>query len=215
MEHKLLRNEREKSRERTDEMMKLMLVASLMALLLLGCGVNKEYVSQQIADSESRTNAKIDGVSDKSDTNATEIASLKSLAAQLEEKADLAINKAEGFENYQMLWSGEVNFAFDSYEIDDVAAGILNEAGEKLEAAGGSVIEIVGHTDRTGASKYNYLLGEKRASSAKRYLAERFGISLYRMFILSYGEDKPVAMPDEQQASSKNRRVTLAIWGPQ
>jgi peptidoglycan-associated lipoprotein len=75
-------------------------------------------------------------------------------------------------------------------------------------------LEIVGHTDRTGASNYNFLLGEKRANSAKRYLADKFGISLYRMFVVSYGEEKPVAMPDEENASSKNRRVVLQVWGP-
>ena len=45
------------------------------------------------------------------------------------------------------------------------------------------------------------------------FLASRFGISLYRMFILSYGEDKPIAMPDENQAHAKNRRVALTVWG--
>ena len=63
------------------------------------------------------------------------------------------------------------------------------------------------------SSKYNFLLGEKRASATKKYLAERFGTNLYRMFIVSYGEDKPVALPDESHANAKNRRVTLTIWG--
>jgi len=31
---------------------------------------------------------------------------------------------------------------------------------------------------------------------------------------VSYGKDKPVAMSDEMNAASKNRRVTLKIWGP-
>ena len=70
-----------------------------------------------------------------------------------------------------------------------------------------------GYTDATGTSKYNLLLGEKRANSARRYLADNYGISLYRMFIISWGEDKPVAMPDEKNASSKNRRVKVTIWG--
>jgi len=191
----------------------LPVILAFMVLLVSGCGVNKDYVAQQIVDSEAKTNAKITAVSGKVDTNDQEITKLKTLATQLEEKADMAINKAAGFESYQIIWSGEINYDFDSYEIDDLAGGILNEAGEKLESYPGSIIEIAGHTDITGSAKYNFLLGEKRSNSAKRYLAERFGISLYRMFIISYGEDKPVAMPDEQHASSKNRRVTLTIWG--
>ena len=83
----------------------------------------------------------------------------------------------------------------------------------KLEQVPHSLIEIVGHTDQTGAARYNILLGEKRANATKRYLADKFGTSLYRMFVVSYGEEKPVALPDERNASTRNRRVTLSIWG--
>ena len=196
-------------------MTKLIVAVMLLVVLVVGCGVNKEYVSQQIADSEARTGTWVDGLSDKTDTNAAELARLKTLAAAIEEKADLAIDKAKGFENYTIIWSGEISFAYDSYGVDDIAEGILTEAGEKLESVPGSILEIVGHTDITGSAKYNYLLGEKRSDAAKRFLASRFGISLYRMFILSYGEDKPVAMPDENQANAKNRRVALTVWGEQ
>ncbi len=191
------------------------LVVGLLALVLFaaGCGVNKDYVAEQIAASEARTGAEMSGVSGKADANAVEVAKLQALAVELGEKADLAINKASGFENYQVLWTGEVNFAFDSYDVDDIAASIINEAGTKMEQVPGSVLEIVGHTDATGAAKYNLMMGEKRASAVKRHLADNFGISLYRMFILSYGEDKPKAMMDEQQAASKNRRASLTIWG--
>ncbi|MBN1212760.1 MAG: OmpA family protein [candidate division Zixibacteria bacterium] len=191
----------------------LPVLLAFMALLVSGCGVNKDYVAQQISDSEAKIDAKIKTVSDKTNTNDQEITKLKALASQLSEKADLAINKASGFENYQIIWSGEINFDFDSYEIDNVAGGVLNEAGEKLENYPGSLLEIAGYTDITGSAKYNFLLGEKRANAAKRFLAERFGINLYRMFIVSYGEDKPVALPDEKHANAKNRRVTLTIWG--
>jgi len=191
----------------------LPVLLAFMALLVSGCGVNKDYVAQQIADSEVKTDTKLQAMSDKTDANDQEITKLKALATQLSEKADMAINKASGFENYQIIWSGEINFDFDSYEVDDVAGGVLNEAGEKLENYPSSLLEIAGHTDVTGSAKYNFLLGEKRANAAKRYLAERFGTNLYRMFIVSYGKDKPVALPDENHANAKNRRVTLTIWG--
>lgn len=188
---------------------------ALVALLLItaGCGVNKEYVEEQIAASESRQNATISSLQDKTDGNAQEIARLRQLSQQLSEKADMAINKASGFENYQIIWSGEINFAFDSYKIDDVAASILDEAGMKMEQNPGSVIEIAGFTDRTGSVSYNLMLGDRRAASAKAYLSDKYGISLYRMFTISHGKDKPVATPDEKNSASRNRRVTLQVWG--
>lgn len=194
-------------------MSKLIIGILLLALMFVGCGVNKDYVAQQIQDSESRSKTQIDAIGDKTDGNASEIAKLRSLAGELSEKADMAIDKAKGFENYQIIWQGEFNFDFDSYLINASAEQILIEAGEKMEQNTGSIIELSGHTDRTGNAKYNLMLGEQRANSAKRFLSERFGISLYRMFVISYGEQKPVALPDENQAASKNRRVILAVWG--
>lgn len=194
--------------------MKILLVG-LLALMLFaaGCGVNKDYVAEQIQASEARTNAQISGVAEKADANATDVAKLQALGKELGEKTDMAINKAAGFENYQILWTGEVNFAFDSYEVDDIAASIINEAGTKLEQVPGAVLEVVGYTDATGSSTYNFKMGKERADAVKRYLADNFGISLYRMFTLSYGESKPKAIASEQQAASKNRRATLTVWG--
>ena len=189
------------------------LLALFVTLLSAGCGVNKQYVTDEIAASETRTGSQLQTVKDQTDANAAEVQRLQGLARELGEKADLAINKASGFENYQIIWSGEINFAFDTYEIDGMAASILDEAGGKMEQVPGSLLEIVGYTDRTGPSGYNLLLGEKRANSAKRYLVDKFGTSLYRMFVNSFGEAKPVALPDERNAATKNRRVTLALWG--
>jgi len=189
------------------------IVVAALALFAAGCGVNKDFVQEQISQSEARTDSKVTALKDQTDANAGEIAKLQSLAKQLSDKTDMAINQAKGFENYQIIWSGVINFDFDSYEINEGAAAILNEAGQKMEEHPGSVIEIAGHTDRTGNSKYNLLLGEKRSNAAKRFLFERFGVSLYRLFIISHGEEKPVAMPDERNAASKNRRVTLKVWG--
>jgi len=189
------------------------IVVAVLALFAAGCGVNKDFVQEQISQSEARSDSKITALQDQTDANAGEIAKLQSLAKQLSDKTDMAINQAKGFENYQIIWSGVINFDFDSYEINEGAAAILSEAGQKMEEHPGSVIEIAGHTDRTGSSKYNLLLGEKRSSSAKRFLFERFGISLYRLFIISHGKEKPVAMLDERNAASKNRRVTLKVWG--
>lgn len=194
-------------------MKKATLLIALCGLMISGCGVKQAYVDQQINDAEARMNSKVDAVSSKTEMNAQEIARLQSLSKELSSKTDMAINKAAGFENYQILWEGQINFAFDSWDIDDVAGQILAEAGQKMEQVRGSVIEIAGHADQTGSKKYNYLIAQRRADSAKRYLAESFGISLYRMFEVSFGEDKPVAMPDERNAASKNRRVSLTIWG--
>lgn len=194
-------------------MKRIAFVICLMAVMVAGCGVNKDYVEGQIAASEGRTAAQVATLSDKTDANAAEVARLKTLAGELSAKTDMAINQAKGFENYQIIWSGVINFDFDSWDVTATGEQILSEAGVKMEQNPESLIEVEGHTDGTGSSKYNMMLGEQRANAAKGFLAERFGISLYRMFVISYGKTKPASMPDERESSSKNRRVTLKVWG--
>ena len=129
-------------------------------------------------------------------------------------KTDAAINEAKGFENYQIIWQGEINFEFDAIAITPAAEQVLIEGGEKRwKPIPVPLSKISGHTDQTGSNKYNFMLGEQRANAAKRFLSERFGISLYRMFVISYGKQKPAALPDETKAASKNRRAVLTVWG--
>ncbi len=178
--------------------------------LISGCGASKDYVDEQVRASEARTVAQLGDAEGKT---SVDLQKLQALQDALESKTDMALNQAKGFENYQVIWEGEVNFDFDSDEITSVAEQTLMDAGQKMESSSESLIELVGHTDNTGSSAYNLALGGRRAESVRRFLADRFGISLYRMFTLSYGEDKPVALPDESSASSKNRRVRLLVWG--
>jgi outer membrane protein OmpA-like peptidoglycan-associated protein len=194
--------------------MKSFVAIGLLLLLLAGCGVKKDFVTQQIAESESRTGAKIGAVDQRNGATAADLERLQKLADELGKKADMALNKASGFENYQVIWSGEINFSFDSWEVDKIAEQILNEAGQKMQNVPSALLEVAGHTDATGPVQYNLTLGGRRADAAKLYLNDHFGVSLYRMFTISYGKSKPVALPDQKQSGSKNRRVSLKLWGP-
>ncbi len=191
---------------------RLIILLSVIALVA-GCGASKNYVDEQIRNSESRTSAQLGDVEGKASATSLDLQKLQALQNDLEAKADMALNQAKGFENYQIIWEGEVNFDFDSDQITSAAEQTLMDAGQKLETSSESLVELVGHTDNTGSNAYNLALGERRSESVRRFLADRFGISLYRMFTLSYGEDKAAAMSDEPNSASRNRRVTVRIWG--
>jgi outer membrane protein OmpA-like peptidoglycan-associated protein len=195
-------------------LMARVILSFLIILLLTGCGANKKYVNTEVANSEARIAAKITELAGKTDMNAQDITKLQNLALELSQKTDKAINEAKGFEEYQVIWEGNVTFPFNSSDLDGVAQQVLNEAADKMNSNKQAIIEISGHTDATGPSAYNYQLGEKRANSAKRYLADKFSVAIYRMFLISYGKDKPISMPDTKNANSKNRRVSLRIWAP-
>jgi outer membrane protein OmpA-like peptidoglycan-associated protein len=190
-------------------------VVALVGMALLGCGVSKEYVAQQIEESGKRTSAQLAELQRNSDANAEEIERLKASTKELELKADMALNEAEGFENYRIIWTGEIYFAFNSSDLTPSSESTLSECGTLMNSNPTSLLEIAGHTDHVGPAEYNLRLGQMRADEAKRFLTEKSGIPLYRLFTVSYGEKHVASLPDDLKANSKDRRVMLTLWGEQ
>ncbi|PWB69717.1 hypothetical protein C3F09_10140 [candidate division GN15 bacterium] len=190
------------------------IIATALSVALVGCGASKNFVNQEIAGSEQRMKTQLDDVAGKTDNNTQEITRLQSLSQELSKKTDMALNKAAGFEDYKVVWEGTLTFGFDKADLDGVAKQILETAADKMAENKQSLVEIAGHCDEIGPASYNYMLGERRANAAKRYLSEKRNIPLFRMFIVSYGKDQPIAMADTRGANAKNRRVTLQVWAP-
>lgn len=194
--------------------MKGLLLLSLGALMLIaGCGASKGYVNDQVGEVRAEYQAEINELKAKAALNSDDIKKLQTLSSQLSEKTEMALNQAKGFENYQVIWEGTINFDYDSYEIRQVDEERLGELGKKMTDYPRALLEIVGHTDQSGSKKYNMQLGLQRSESVKRFLINNYGVALYRMFVASEGEAKPVSLPDEKNANSKNRRVVLKLWG--
>ncbi len=99
-----------------------------------------------------------------------------------------------------------VYFDFDKAELRPDAVAALNANAEWLNANADVVIQIEGHCDERGTREYNFSLGERRAKSVIQYLAQQ-GIDPERMYFISYGEDRPVALGHDEAAWSLNRRA--------
>ena len=66
-------------------------------------------------------------------------------------------------------------------------------------------VVLEGHADERGTREYNLALGERRANAAKDYLMT-YGISEYRISVISYGKERPVDSGSNPLSWSKNRR---------
>jgi len=190
----------------------LILLISVAVLMISGCA-SKGYVDEQMATLKTEMQGDMDKMKSQATMNADEIKKLQALSTELSEKTEMALNEAKGFETYQVIWEGVVNFDFDSFDLTQVAKDNLAGLGQKMIDYPKSLLEIAGHTDKSGSSKYNFELGLKRAESVERYLVDEYGVALFRMFMVSHGKTKPVALPDEKNSNTKNRRVTLKLWG--
>jgi len=69
-------------------------------------------------------------------------------------------------------------------------------------------IRLEGHADERGTREYNMALGERRALAVKEFLVFQ-GISVNRIEVISYGEERPAAYGSNQQSWELNRRVEL------
>jgi len=103
-----------------------------------------------------------------------------------------------------------IHFDFDRSDIKAEDQATLNRKAAILQANQGLRVRIAGHCDERGSDEYNLALGNRRAAAAKRYLVSR-GVAADRIEIVSFGEERPMAMGHDEDAWTQNRRDEFEI----
>ncbi|MAV75134.1 MAG: peptidoglycan-associated lipoprotein [Cellvibrionales bacterium] len=98
------------------------------------------------------------------------------------------------------------------FDYDQASLGSDVRASLDAQAAAlrnnSDVIVLEGHADERGSREYNLALGERRAKAVADYLAIQ-GISRARIEVVSFGEERPVALRSTSEDYAMNRRVEL------
>jgi len=116
----------------------------------------------------------------------------------------LAAGERAAFENE------DIYFAYDSSALTPQAQEILRNKAAFLKANPNVKVTIEGHCDERGTNEYNLALGEARARSAKAFLMD-LGIPATRVATISYGEERPIAKGQTEEAWAKNRRAHFVV----
>lgn len=124
-------------------------------------------------------------------------------------EADLEASELRIGREYRL---NNINFATNSYELDNDAMLIIEEFGLFLEENPGVKVDIQGHTDNVGEGGDNLQLSKDRARVVYEYLID-WGISPSRMTNHGFGETKPVASNSTEEGRAKNRRTIFVITG--
>ena len=98
-----------------------------------------------------------------------------------------------------------IRFDFDKYDIRDDQVPVLQSNASWLKAHSDLKVVVQGHCDERGTIEYNLSLGDRRARSVKKYLAD-LGVSEDRMRTVSYGKERPIDPGHDEDAWAKNRR---------
>ncbi|HLS18915.1 MAG TPA: OmpA family protein, partial [Paracoccaceae bacterium] len=104
----------------------------------------------------------------------------------------------------------QVTFATDQATIQPQFYGALNNVAQTLQQYPSSYVDVIGHTDSTGAADYNQRLSERRASSVAQYLTSR-GVSPARIKSYGMGMTQPIASNSDAAGRQANRRVEILI----
>jgi peptidoglycan-associated lipoprotein len=101
-----------------------------------------------------------------------------------------------------------IYFNFDSSEISEDNVEVIKHHGKYLALNSDASMRLEGHTDERGTREYNIALADRRAQSVKKILLFQ-GASSSQITIISYGEEKPVAMGHDEESWKLNRRAEL------
>ncbi len=108
--------------------------------------------------------------------------------------------------------SFRVWFDFDSAALRPEALATIATLQEHLGTMGaGTILEVVGHTDSTGAAWYNDDLSVRRASSVERALILS-GVDDGRVSIRGMGEYAPAYSNASEWGRARNRRVEFRFY---
>jgi peptidoglycan-associated lipoprotein len=101
-----------------------------------------------------------------------------------------------------------IYFDFDSYVVKDDYRPMVEAHAAYLVAHKDAKIVLQGNTDDRGSREYNLALGQRRAESVRKALSV-LGANDAQMEAVSFGEEKPRAAGDTEQAYAENRRVDI------
>jgi len=103
-----------------------------------------------------------------------------------------------------------IYFDFDKSFIRKDAESVMQANAEWLKTNPTAKVRIEGNCDERGTIEYNQALGQRRSTSAKKYLTD-MGVSASRISLISYGKEKPICTEHNETCWQKNRRDDFVV----
>ena len=104
----------------------------------------------------------------------------------------------------------DILFAVDSTTLTGALQNDLTSVAASLNRYPDTTVNVIGHTDNTGAAAYNQDLSQRRAQAVASVLINA-GVSPQRIRSIGRGEDAPIASNYTDAGKQQNRRVEIII----
>ncbi len=174
---------------KTTSIQKILLVIAA-SLLMSACAGKKAEESVQMDDSAGMTDDTIVSGTLDSDVMGMELAG------------------PQGVDANDPLGKRVIYFDYNSATLTFEGESIAQAHGQYLADHPNVFITLEGHADERGTSEYNLALAEDRAKIVSQIMGV-YGVALDRIQLVSYGEERPVALSSDEAAYSLNRRVEI------
>src|SRR5271166_6710773 len=209
----------------------LAVLAGVSLFFSLGCAT-KSYVRNQINPTINRVN-ELDDLTAKNSRDIKDVDARSqegiqqadqkaAAAAQSADQANQSATQAgkrvtnlagtvENLDNYKAVSETTVLFGFNKAELTPKDKQTLDDFAQQLSAQKHYIIQVEGYTDSVGSAEYNYQLSQHRADAVIRYLAQKYNVPAYKIFVIGLGKDNPVAQNASASGRAKNRRVDVRL----
>jgi outer membrane protein OmpA-like peptidoglycan-associated protein len=109
--------------------------------------------------------------------------------------------------------SWDIQFATGSAQFTPAAQATLQQLLADLVIAGGTTVEVHGHTDNQGGADRNMQLSEDRAFAVKTWLEQQSPANFPqgRVRVFAHGSTQPLAPNTTADGRAKNRRVEIVL----
>ncbi|RDH84924.1 MAG: peptidoglycan-associated lipoprotein Pal [endosymbiont of Galathealinum brachiosum] len=122
--------------------------------------------------------------------------------------ATVSYDKAAINDANNVLAEKVIYFNYDSDQISPDYQELITHHGKYLASNPDMSVRLEGHADERGSREYNVALANRRAQSVRRLVLFQ-GVNADQVSVISYGEEKPVALGHDDEAWRLNRRVEL------
>jgi outer membrane protein OmpA-like peptidoglycan-associated protein len=174
--------------------------------------------TRDIKDVDTRAQQGITQVNEKTAAADQKAAAAGQQAQQAQQLASTAANGVNSLtntvanlDNYRPVTEVAVHFGFDKYNLTPQARKALDQLGAEIPNAQHWILVVDGNTDSVGPADYNYGLSQRRADSVINYLAQKYNVPAYRIYLIGLGKDKPAAPNKSAKGRAENRRVDVKL----
>jgi len=112
-------------------------------------------------------------------------------ASQASHRVTSLAGTVANLDNYKPVNDTTILFGFNKADLTRKDKQALDEFAEQFGNQKHYIVQVEGYTDSTGPADYNYQLSQHRADAVIQYLAQKYSVPAYKIYLIGLGRTIP------------------------